>query len=250
MTVRDSNNVVKSWGLLTPFRWPHESRAGNFTWFMWQYGADILSNDRTKVTFDSEGAVQALELVRSWFFDHEISPPINTPQPEYPKDYVGGKVGMVIEGNWAFSNFGNPEHLSATALPLGRVKAAPSGGITRGLSANSKNPQAAWEFLKYLTGTESLITLHQFTGHLTPRRSVAQALYRKLMSPPYRVFQEQALEIGRGALQHPMYDRVLGPLNDAVIKVLENKSAAGPALQGAAKQSQTVLDDYYALQKK
>lgn len=115
----------------------------------------------------------------------------------------------------------------------------------RGIASWTEHPDEAWTFLRYLTDTESLVTLHHYTGHLAARISTVNELYDRLMSPPFRVFQEQALRIGRSPIDHPAYGRVMGPLNDAVVAVLNNEAAPGPALDEAASQAQAILDEYY-----
>lgn len=238
---------TKVWGLLTPFRWPHESRADNFRYIMWQFGADVLNEDFTEVTFDSPEAIEALELVHSWFYEHEISPPITGAQPNYPTDYYSGKVAMVIEGNWAISVWEQADaYFGTTPLPQGPVPAAPSGGWLRGICANSRHPDAAWEFLRYLTNTESLITLHRHTGHLAPRRSTALALADRLLSQPFKVFQQQAMEIGHQPQDMPVMGKIMGHLNNAVVAVLKNEVPARTALRDAARKAQTVLDEFNA----
>ncbi|MCL4861355.1 MAG: extracellular solute-binding protein [Caldilineaceae bacterium] len=122
------------------------------------FGGDWMNAEGTQVTVDEEAAVAGLKMFEDIHQLHQVTP---TPGQidDKPQMWASGRVAMVQSGYWGQSwgkNFVKDFEWMVAPMPKG-----PEG--SRGMFefdpnvilATSKAPQAAWEFLKYLSTKEA-----------------------------------------------------------------------------------------------
>jgi multiple sugar transport system substrate-binding protein len=105
--------------------------------------------------------------------------------------FASGNVGMYIFGPWEYTLL--PEKLPFTyeliKIPAGsKESASTSGGYQLAIGKGSKNPQAAWQLLKYLTTDAEIMALAGGTG--LPTSSAAYNV-APFTDPKYNIFKEQ-----------------------------------------------------------
>jgi multiple sugar transport system substrate-binding protein len=139
----------------------YEGLVCNFIEFAGAYGGRIL-DDKGNVVINSPGTVKGLEkmieVVKSGAVPGNI---LAIKEPETHTMYKEGE--SVLARNWPymFSILQNPDEskvvdqVGVAPLPKGdKASTAALGGWMMGINKYSKNKEAAWEFVKFVTGPE------------------------------------------------------------------------------------------------
>lgn len=185
-------------------------------YFVGQFGGRLTtgSGKDLRATFTDPKSVEALQ----WYLDldkvHEVMPPIvlnykrdDPGRPDMSYEIIqSGRAGMWFDQGYGFigkpADIGGPGpsfEVGLAPLPIG------GGGLRSGdfysqalyISANAAQPEACWEFMKYITAD---VTTLQYSGGIPARTSVVN-------SPEYaQVAQPELLELHKAyeqALQRP-----------------------------------------------
>ena len=135
--------------------------------FMYKAGASILSDDLSKVEFNSPRAVEAVKLFADMYqVDHSVTPGFLAYTLSEINDlFCSNKVARSIEGPWFRALVGEKspgKDLYAVPVPvpddmIDQYDTAPTlqDMVMYSLSAHSKHPNEAWELLKYLRNEEA-----------------------------------------------------------------------------------------------
>jgi len=142
---------------------------GSLSWigyspFLWQAGGDYYDKDLTAVTIDSEAAVKAMQFFADLYTKY------NVPKTKIPLEQ-GMRTGdfpIAISGNWKIDDLRllAPEiagKWSIATMPKGPAGKGTAfiGGRIMGVFSQSKNKQAAWEFIKFLFKPEIQARLYE-----------------------------------------------------------------------------------------
>lgn len=139
----------------------YEGLVCNFIEFIGAYGGKIL-DDQGRVTIQSEDTVQGLKKMTQ-IAKSDIVPGNLASITEVETDAIFGEGQTVFDRQWPghyayVSNEQKSEvndRVGVTSLPKGdEGRAAALGGWMAGISKNSNQKKAAWEFVKFLTGPE------------------------------------------------------------------------------------------------
>ncbi len=167
----DSNGDGKTdqWGLYT-----ETSDMENY-WssLVWQNGGDIIAADGKSTLLGTDQAVGGIQFLQDLIWKEKI-----VPDPalfaETGDAFEQGKAAMEVNGSWLVAT-----HLAA-GLDFG-IAPLPSGPAGRATSINptgavafagSKSPDAAWEFVKYLSGPEAQTKLMELRASLPANKAV------------------------------------------------------------------------------
>jgi multiple sugar transport system substrate-binding protein len=182
-TVKDAEGTVVQAGAIP-------AGGNNQFWlWLWSNGADLFSNDLKQVRITEPAALEALQFVVDLTQRHGAatnSPGVNlgnTPE-------VNGKVGTWQANRGFFGNLQNVTSWKFNVMPFPR---APRTGQSTtvnvagqlSIARNNKRPDAAWEWLKFLTGAEAQVirsTVQQ--GGCPSRKSATQHKSYTDFGPP------------------------------------------------------------------
>jgi ABC-type glycerol-3-phosphate transport system substrate-binding protein len=211
---------------------------------MWQFGAELMSEDLTRVTFDSEEGMQALKF-------HADLRTYSPPHSDFERGDVGMSLGTVED---YFSR--RYEHLDIEIVPLprGRRAANAFGGADGALclAIACREPEceeAAWRFLRWLTTQQGLMEWVRTTASIPLVRSVLHSdEYQEFVAqwPKLRPFIAQ-LGICRARPCIPEYPVVKWAIEAAAIESRRDGCScsgdrAREVLRRCAAQAQAALD--------
>ena len=156
----------------------------NFDWLYWPFmkmnAVDLLSPDLKTATFKTDKAIEVLTRLAEATKSGAINPISWTGRWVEPNDaFATGNVGMLHAHAPAFfwikgkGPWINGDTLGAAQAPGGWATPNSHG---LGLSKGSKNPELAWEFVKYLTDTDVAGKFARTASVLTGNKAVDQAL--------------------------------------------------------------------------
>ncbi|HET6319137.1 MAG TPA: sugar ABC transporter substrate-binding protein, partial [Chloroflexota bacterium] len=174
-TVKDSGGTVTQAGAS-----PTAGANSNQFWlWLWSSGADLFSADPKQVRITEPAALEALQFVVDLTQRHGAAS--NSPGVSLGNNpEIAGKVAMWNQNRGFFGQLQNVNSFKFNVMPFPRSPR--TGGSTTvnvagqlSIAKNNKRSDAAWEWLKFLTGTEAQIirsTVQQ--GGCPSRKSATQ----------------------------------------------------------------------------
>lgn len=194
---KDGDNQTR-WGLAFP----------TYNWFFMGIlsanGGQIFSDDFKKSLINSPENVQTF----NYFYDKMVQgiAPLPGATPTGVDPFGGGLVAMNINGSWATIStrdaVGDRFKWDVVKLPKGTSgkRGVSAAGGAWGIANNSKFKDEAWEFLKFLSSTESINLLISRQTRSIPGRKSSAAEWEKVAKsgnlPPehVQIFSEQMQE--------------------------------------------------------
>jgi multiple sugar transport system substrate-binding protein len=140
------------WGAFMPNWW------GPIYDVIWAYGGEIFSEDGSRCVLNSPQSIEAVQFVADLWLRHGAAPPPSyTSQPGQGGGalFQQGRIGSQIDGIWVGPALSKIDGLDWYMVPK---PVGPAGRANYlhmaiyAISYNAKNPDAAWEFLKFWTG--------------------------------------------------------------------------------------------------
>ena len=126
--------------------------------FLLANGGTMLNKDGTQATFNNAAGVNALTYYDSYIKNHTGVLPTQVGAPWNGDAFGKAKAAMTVEGPWLIpymaSTYPNIQYAVAP-LPTAPTGKQANLIFTNAWAAYSgtKNPEAAWELVKYMTGT-------------------------------------------------------------------------------------------------
>jgi multiple sugar transport system substrate-binding protein len=138
--------------------------------FLWQAGGEIIDEEQTRVEFNSDAGVRALTYWKSIYDALNL----RTFTPDYEAAFPSGQLSMAFDGPWNLPRWKDRKiDWAIGPLPAGPVKRATNvGGEYIAIFRQSKHPEAAWSFIKWLTKPETQAVWSMKSGYLPIRHAV------------------------------------------------------------------------------
>lgn len=158
---------VSQWGFYT-----ETSDMENY-WssLVWQNGGDIISADHKTSLVGSDQAVGGMQFLQDLIYKDKI---MDVPVADKGDEFEQGQAAMEANGSWLVAT-----HIAA-GIDFG-IAPLPKGPAGRFTSINptgavvfkgSKNPDAAWEFVKYLASPAAQTKLMELKASLPANKAV------------------------------------------------------------------------------
>ncbi len=221
-----------------PNVYPFAFCAGKSEEGTFQYIPFLYSTGATIETFGSPEGVKALgivtDLVQKGYASAEV---INWTQNDVEKQFAAGNCAMMLNGCWHISNMKNDAPdlaYTISYLPKDTQFASCMGGENLGITANSANQDAAWDFMSYFLSKEVNVPFNTRVGTIAPHADVtADEQYPD--NPVMRKFIDQlAYAVPRGP--SPKWGEISTAVQDALQAALTGtKSPADAAAEAAGK---------------
>ncbi|HHW11186.1 MAG TPA: sugar ABC transporter substrate-binding protein [Firmicutes bacterium] len=121
-------------------------------WF-YRHGVQLFSDDGTEAIPDVNKAAELFAYLQNLANSGIIAPTLSGSREEF---YAGNKVAMIDEGPWALSDIKNNAKFDwgVVPIPQGNVRATLLFLDGNAIPAGAPHPEAAWEFLKFLSSEE------------------------------------------------------------------------------------------------
>ncbi|MEI7845201.1 MAG: ABC transporter substrate-binding protein [Chloroflexota bacterium] len=141
-----------------------------FQVWLWAAGGKFLNDDNTKAAFNTPEGLKALTYVSDMLKGKGSKPG--------PWGLFGDqKACMQLDGSWLFGYRKDAPFkwgIAAVPAPAGGTTASNVGGEHLFMFEATKNKEAVWKFMQYLTSSEIQLEWDQRTGFLPVRKSVAE----------------------------------------------------------------------------
>jgi ABC-type glycerol-3-phosphate transport system substrate-binding protein len=225
-----------------------------YYWYpwLWQNDGELLSDDGTQIAFNSDAGKEAAEFyVR--LADYSPADYLNSNSWDGRIAFAEGQVAMYVAGAWfageMLSSYPNiTGKWSAAPLPERKRCATTVAGDTLVIPDGSKNHDASWKWIEFLSAPQNLLLLTQGTPDapttlLPTRTSLLENPATFANNPVMEGFAQQ-MECGvTNAAPNPRYGEVESILNDALGRAIYGEIDAATALDEAAEEGQAILDE-------
>ncbi|WP_327292281.1 extracellular solute-binding protein [Streptomyces sp. NBC_01198] len=148
--------------------------------FPWSNGAQIISQDGSKWTFDTPQTVEAYRYFQSFYTDKIADPNPSAGAGAAESAFVSGKLGILVAGAGeqnALDQAGGADFKSKYALatfPKQKSATSFAGGSDLVVFKKSKNSAAAWKLIQWLSKPDVQAKWYQIDGALPAVQSAWQ----------------------------------------------------------------------------
>ncbi|OXS62712.1 ABC transporter substrate-binding protein [Cohnella sp. CIP 111063] len=217
--------------------------------YFWSLGGKVTNDDYTQVDgyLNSPASIEALETIVSWNNEGLVIPALLGGEPGSWDGLKSGQYMMIDDGPWFFSillgdaeNTFNPLDKTVRAqLPAGPGGSiSVVGGENLVSFANSKHPEEAWTFMKWMLGKEPQQIMVE-AGMVPTNREAAQAIDPG-QNPYIGTFIEQ-LNTALPRTPIPQWGEMETIFNLSLEKAIRGDQTAADALNEAVKQINAIL---------
>ena len=211
---------------------------------IWANGGDIISADHTKTLVGDPKARQAWQLFHDMMFVDKSWPDANTSN-EYGGDpFLAGVAAMTTIGHWVVPGYAEAKFKWDVAPmpkgPAGQATSVNSAGFV--IAKDSKNPDAAFEFLKYVVSEPAQKRLAALGFACPVLKSVAEsdAFLKQSTAINQKVFLD-SLAFAHMKPVFKGYDEWSSAIGDTMAPIWTGEAKLDPTLDAAVKAADEVL---------
>lgn len=210
---------------------------------IWAYGGDIINSDHTKTLIGEGGAREAWAYIDSLYKEGVM--PMPTTAGEYGDDlFQSGNAAMTTIGHWAVPGYVQAGIKFGVAPmptgPAGRATSVNSAGFV--VSKDSKNPDAAFEFIKFALSDAGQKRLAELGFAIPVLKSVAES--DSYLNQPGDLDQKVFLDSLEFANMKPVfkgYEEWAGIVGDGLTPVWDGEAELSPTLDEVVASADEVL---------
>lgn len=211
---------------------------------IWAYGGDVINADHTKTLIGEPNAREAWQLFYDMEFTDKSWPDTNT-AGEYADDpFLAGVAAMTTIGHWVVPGYAEVDFKWDVAPmpkgPAGQATSVNSAGFV--VAKASKNPDAAFEFLKYVVSEPAQTRLAELGFACPVLESVAESDAFLKQSTPinHQVFLD-ALSFAHMKPVFKGYDEWSSTIGDGMATIWTGEAELDPTLDEVVTAADEVL---------
>ncbi|MDF6021513.1 extracellular solute-binding protein [Streptomyces sp. JH34] len=217
-----------------------------FLSFLYGEGGDLVDADAKTVTVDNAAGVKAFGVVKDLVDSGTAKTDATDGWENMMQSFKNGDVAMMINGPWAVADtltgkeFTDKANLGISTVPAGSAgQGAPQGGHNLGVYAGSKNLDASYAFVEYMTSVEAQA---QTAGELNllPTRTSAYSKKEAVDSEIVQFFKP----VVETAVERPWIPEtgsLFAPLNVEYTKVLTGQTTPDKAAKATGDSYRKLL---------
>jgi multiple sugar transport system substrate-binding protein len=238
----NGDGTIEQWGFSTDL-WDME-----LAWSeaIWSWGGEVINADHTKTMIGEPAARQAWQYFYDLMFTDHSMPDTNT-TGQYGGDlFQAGIAAMTTIGHWAVPGYATVEFKWDVApMPIsptgGRATSVNSAGFV--VAKDSKNPDAAWEFIKYCLSQTGQTRLTELGLAIPVLQSVADSpvfLQQSMVNINQQVFLD-SLSFARMRPVFKGYDEWSSTIGDGMAPIWSGEADLNSTLDTVVPQADEVL---------
>ena len=211
---------------------------------IWAYGGDVINADHTKTLIAEPKAKEAWQLFHDMMFEDKSWPDTNT-AGEYGGDpFLAGVAAMTTIGHWVVPGYSEVNFKWDVAPmpkgPAGQATSVNSAGFV--IAKDSKSPDAAFEFLKYVLSEPAQKRLAELGFACPVLKSVAESDAFLKQSTPinHKVFLD-SLAFAHMKPVFKGYDEWSSAVGDGMGSIWTGEADLEPTLDDSVKAADEVL---------
>jgi multiple sugar transport system substrate-binding protein len=237
----DGDSKIDQWGFSTD----RVDMEQLWSEVIWGYGGQIISDDHTKTLIGGSKARDAWHFISDMSLADKSIPDPNTAAQFGDDPFAAGVAAMTTSGHWSVPDYAQLKFKWDVAAypkgPAGRVTSVNSAGFV--ISKDTKNADAAWEFVKFAIGPVGQTRLTELGFAIPILKSIAESpVYLKQTSAPiqHQVFLD-ALQYAHVKPSFKGYDEWSSTIGDKLALVWSGEETIDAALDEVLPKADDVL---------
>jgi multiple sugar transport system substrate-binding protein len=236
---KNGDGVIDRWGFADGswMLW-HQSP------WIWQAGGDFFNPEMTKSVINETGGIKAMQFFADMIFKYKVFPSDPSLWGDPWKSLALDTLGMCIEGPWARPLIESvdpivaKEKLGWALLPKDIEEASVVGGEDVVIFKQTKHPEAAWKFLKFLISKDFQLEM----GKIGVIPTLKTAALDPVLTADsyYATFMEQ-MKTARSRPVHPRFEEMNRLSHDAAEAIMLGKKSVKEALDWLAAELNKLL---------
>src|SRR5438067_3712207 len=212
-----------------------------------QAGGTIIDQKTNKAAVNSAEGVKASERYVGLVNVEKIAVPgvLSNGEKEKRANFASGNVAMMFEGPWgvAIQKQLNPNlKYDIAPLPAGVTTGTMVRGSLNTVTTQAQNKEAAWRFVKWMSGPKGIEMWAKGTGGFPARKDVADQSWFKEKTLCSAFTQQMAMANAQSPFRGmPNSVQVNKIMTTEVQNVVQGKKAAKQALDDAAAEWNKIL---------
>lgn len=245
MTVRTGDQTTQ-WG------YNANLPLGGDKWhWVWLNDGGLISRDATEILYDSPNAIEAVQFAADLIYNYQVAPPSHS--GGHSNQFISGQYAMIIQNsnlNATLAARGITDYITipgpvGVGKQGGRFSGASASAI--GISRMSKNPEAAWRFVKWVTYERGLKFAEARGGIPYLVRGLRS---EKFQTQPWSAFAIQISNFRPEWIPYGVPGSAWSEeFNKAWTAVIRGEKPAATALAEAAATSRARLAEYNATKR-
>jgi arabinogalactan oligomer/maltooligosaccharide transport system substrate-binding protein len=220
-----------------------------FLSFLYGEGGDMVNAEQKKITIDDAAGVKAFSAVKDLVDSKAAITDATNGWDNMQAAFKDGKVAMMINGPWAVADtfagkeFADKANLGIAPVPAGSAgQGAPQGGHNLAVYAGSKNLDASYAFVEYMTSVEAQTTAAKELSLLPTRESVY--IKPDVASNEMISFFKPVVEKAVERPWIPEGGSLFAPLQTEYTKVLTNQATPEQGAKATGDAYRKLLKDW------
>lgn len=208
--------------------------------WVWQNGGSVLDADRKKCLLDTPESIGGIQFLVDLVRKEKVSPDTAQTASFGSNMFLTGKLAMSSEGSWMLRSFSRIDGFQwdVAPMPKGKLDVANVNGLGNALYAGSKQKEAAWKLLRFLSSQAYQEALATSGTSIPALRSVATSPIYLDGKPSGKTIFLKQLETGRVLDFSPGFSK----WDDAVRRQLELVWLGKKTVPDALKQATADVD--------
>lgn len=242
LTKRNAAGKVTQYGILAP-----SGTSADLLNLTYAMGGRYYTPNFKKIDITSPGFTKAMQFSHDLIWKSKVAPP---PNPQSTVDlFLTGKVAMWMSGTWQLFPYQSIKNFQwDVAMPPKGSPSSPS--VTWGASdefsitKGSKNPEAAWQLLKFLVTGEGQKMIAQLRVE-PPVLKAYSKLYYNFHPPAHINLIVKSFENARPQPDMLGWGHISDTFNKGIQQILLSPGPIGPVLQSTQQSMQGLLDQQW-----
>lgn len=215
--------------------------------WLYAYGGSLTDGEGT-VTLDSPEAREALEAYIETYETAAPDDSLNWGFDQALRAVSGGEAASMISYNWMLPTLNNPEGQAGDLAGSFEVAEVPGGKAALGswswaIAGNSASPDAAWEFISWVTSPETA-KQRVIAGGAPTRMSVLddEEVWEQGYGQHYYETVASILEDAEPLASGPNAEEVITVVGTQLNAAVAGEASVDEAITAAAEEAQQVFD--------
>ncbi|AWX55182.1 sugar ABC transporter substrate-binding protein [Brevibacillus brevis] len=163
---------------------------------IYQNGGYIISEDKKTSGYDKPETIEGLKFWTDLISEKASPTAAQLSETEATQLFESGKIAMMYNGSWMASAFHKNEYtkdkVDVTYLPKGKENTSVIHGLGNVISANTKHPKEAWEFVKFLGSKEGAEILAKSGAAIPAFNGTQDTWVQSMPNFQLKIFIDQA----------------------------------------------------------
>jgi len=209
----------------------------------WQDGGDILNEDGSEFTFDTDAWKNAFEFYNS-FFDEGIAEPTRFETGEIEQEFIDGTVGSFFSGPFHVGLLREQggedfaDKFAVAQVPGETSRTSFTGGGNLAVFNDSENRDASWKFVRWLSEPETQIEWYGISTDLPSTQAAFED--PQFADDPYlSVFAEQLAD-SKAPPAIPTWAQVSAVIDQELEKVTRGDTTVDDAIATIQDQATSI----------